>query len=163
MTTRWVSGAVLDVSEVGLTVARCALGATTREVMSCPRPRGPASFPPETFQSGGSEEWLLDKYFLEGEVACVTGGGTENRRSDRSGAGEAGAVVAILDLDPARAEASAGRLRDRGICRRGAAAGRNFLASDVDRFAAELERRHGRVDVLVNNAGIAIRKCRPRR
>src|SRR5438105_3838761 len=122
--------------------------------MSCPRPRGPASFPPENFQPGGSN-MVLDKFSLKGKVAAVTGGGQGIGAATAQALGEAGAAVAILDLDPARAEASAGRLRDRGIAAEGLPL--DVTSShDVDRVAAELERRHGRVDVLVNNAGIAI-------
>jgi len=98
---------------------------------------------------------VLDKFSLKGKVAAVTGGGQGIGAATAQALGEAGAAVAILDLDPARAEASAGWLRDRGIAAEGLPL--DVTSSrDVDRVAAELERRHGRVDVLVNNAGIAI-------
>src|SRR5207302_9967251 len=112
--------------------------------MSCPRPGGPASFPPENFQPGDSN-MMLDKFSLRGKVAAVPGGGRGIGAAPAQGLGEAGAAVAILDLDPARAEASAGRLRDRGIAAEGLPL--DVTSSrDVDRVAAELERRHGRVD-----------------
>src|SRR5947209_1117810 len=122
--------------------------------MSCPRPGGAASFPSENFQPGGSN-MVLDRFSLKGKVAAVTGGGQGIGAATAQALGEAGAAVAILDLDAARAEGSAGRLRDRGIAAEGLPL--DVTSSrDVDRVAAELERRHGRVDVLVNNAGIAI-------
>src|ERR1700704_2230169 len=127
-----------------------------REVLSCPHPRGPASFPPEDFQPGGSK-MVLDKFSLKGKVAAVTGGGQGIGAATAQARGGAGPRVAIRDLDPARAEASAGRLRARGIAAEGLPL--DVTSSrDVDRVAAALERRHGRVDVLVNNAGIAIRE-----
>jgi len=98
---------------------------------------------------------VLDKFSLKGKVAAVTGGGQGIGAATAQALGEAGAAVAILDLDAARAEGSAGRLRDRGIAAEGLPL--DVTSSrDVDRVAAELERRHGRVDVLVNSAGIAI-------
>src|SRR3981189_2125013 len=98
---------------------------------------------------------VLDKFSLKGKVAGAPGGGQGIGAAPAQARGEAAAAVAILDLDPARAEASAGRLRDRGIAAEGLPLDVTS-SSDVDRVAAELERRHGRVDVLVNNAGIAI-------
>src|SRR5207237_8138859 len=86
--------------------------------MSCPRPGGPASFPPENFQPGGSN-MVLDKFSLKGKVAAVTGGGQGIGAATAQALGEAGAAVAILDVDPARAEASAGWLRGRGIAAEG--------------------------------------------
>src|SRR5207245_9161778 len=82
--------------------------------MSCPRPGGPASFPPENFQPGGSN-MVLDRFSLKGKVAAVTGGGQGIGAATAQALGEAGAAVTILDLDPALAEASAGRLRYRGL------------------------------------------------
>src|SRR5207237_4469113 len=93
-----------------LTVARWRL--SRNEVMSCPRPRGPASFPPENFQPGVSN-MMLDKFSLKGKVAAVTGGGQGIGAATAQALGEAGAAGAIRDLDPARAEAPAGRLRHR--------------------------------------------------
>src|SRR5437660_10131056 len=119
--------------------------------MSCPRPGGPASFPPENFQPGGSN-MVLDKFSLKGKVAAVTGGGQGIGAATAQALGEAGAAVAILDLDPARAEASAGRFRDRGIAAEGLPLDVTSLRDD-ERDAEELKRGHGRVDVLGDNAG----------
>jgi NAD(P)-dependent dehydrogenase (short-subunit alcohol dehydrogenase family) len=98
---------------------------------------------------------VLDKFALNGKIAAVTGAGQGIGAAIAEALGEAGATVAILDIDGTRAESAAGKLRARGFAAEGLAL--DVTSSrDVDRVAADLERRHGRVDVLVNNAGIAI-------
>jgi NAD(P)-dependent dehydrogenase (short-subunit alcohol dehydrogenase family) len=98
---------------------------------------------------------VLDKFSLQEKVAAVTGGGQGIGLAIAEALAEAGAAVAILDLDGDRGEAAAGKLRARGLLAEALAL--DVTSSrEVDRVAAELRRRHGRVDVLVNNAGIAI-------
>src|SRR2546423_8284823 len=111
---------------------------TTREVMSCSRPGGAASFPPENFQPGGSN-MVVDRFSLKGKVAAVTGGGQGIGAATAQALGEAGAAVAILDLGAARAEASAGRLRGRGNAAEGLALG-GTSSRGGQRGAAALER-----------------------
>jgi NAD(P)-dependent dehydrogenase (short-subunit alcohol dehydrogenase family) len=97
---------------------------------------------------------------IAGKVAIVTGAGAE---ADEIGIGRAiayvlareGAAVACADLDAARAAATAGQIEAEG--------GRAFyFAGDVTSpedcaalVAATVE-RFGRLDILVNNVGIAI-------
>jgi NAD(P)-dependent dehydrogenase (short-subunit alcohol dehydrogenase family) len=85
---------------------------------------------------------------LQGRVCIVTGGS--------QGIGEAcarrfardGAIAVIADIDPARGQSLADEL------------GGTFVACDVgdkaqvDALVATTLQRHGRIDVLVNNAGI---------
>ena len=98
---------------------------------------------------------VLEKFSLKQKVAVVTGAGQGIGRAIAEALAEAGASVTILDLDGARAEATAGQLRTRGFAVEALAL--DVTSSpDVDRVAAELQRRHERVDVLVNNAGISI-------
>ncbi len=98
---------------------------------------------------------VLDTFALKQKLAVVTGAGQGIGAAIAGALAEAGAAVVILDIDAARAEASVGQLRGRGLAAEAAAV--DVTSSrDVDRVAAEIERRHGRVDVLVNNAGIAI-------
>ena len=85
---------------------------------------------------------------LHGKVAVITGGGRGIGRALALAMAREGAKVAIGDVDPAAAEAAA------------AEAGGVGLRLDVTdrpgftRFLDEVERRLGRIDVLVNNAGI---------
>jgi NAD(P)-dependent dehydrogenase (short-subunit alcohol dehydrogenase family) len=92
---------------------------------------------------------------VEGKVALVTGGASGIGAACAEALAREGARVVLTDIDGARGEAVAGRIR--------AAAGEAlFLPQDVTdeaRWAevvGEVEHRHGRLDVLVANAGIGI-------
>jgi NAD(P)-dependent dehydrogenase (short-subunit alcohol dehydrogenase family) len=94
---------------------------------------------------------------MDGEVAVVTGAGGGLGRAFAQCFARVGAHALVLDRDPAAARQTAADI--------GAAGGKaDWLAVDVaqeaavDRAFAEIERNHGRIDVLVNNAGIAIRR-----
>ena len=100
----------------------------------------------------------LDAFRLDGRVALITGGGSGSGRAAAQALAGAGATVAIVDLDPARAEAVAAEI---------AAAGKSASAhhADVTQEAAveaavgAVEARHGGLDILVNSAGIGIRRA----
>jgi NAD(P)-dependent dehydrogenase (short-subunit alcohol dehydrogenase family) len=90
---------------------------------------------------------------LTGRVALVTGGnrgiGFEVCRS----LGHAGAKVILGSRDETKGEASAAQLRSEGldvVCRQFDVQSN----ASVEALAAWLEGEHGKLDVLVNNAGI---------
>ena len=91
---------------------------------------------------------------LEGKVAVVTGGGSGLGHAGSLALARAGARVAVADLDPVRAEATAAEIRRTGgealaiACDAGE-------SRSVQAMVAGTAERWGRIDVLYNNAGIA--------
>ena len=90
---------------------------------------------------------------LAGKVVLITGGAGGLGQALAAALLDAGAAVALLDLTAGPLDAVAARL--------GADRVSTHLAdvtdqASVDRAVAEVLDRHGRVDVLVNNAGISL-------
>jgi 3-oxoacyl-[acyl-carrier protein] reductase len=90
---------------------------------------------------------------LTGQHAVVTGGARGIGFAIASRLLAAGAGVAIWDVDEAQAAKAAAQLGERG--RAEPVTVDVADAASVERAARETQRRYGRVDVLVNNAGIA--------
>ncbi len=94
---------------------------------------------------------------LSGRVALVTGGSKGLGQAMAAGLASAGADLVIVSRHAAEAEAVAADLvRDYGH----RAVGRAFdvtVPGQVDAMIAEAERTLGRVDILINSAGINIR------
>ena len=96
---------------------------------------------------------LLDRFRLDGKVAIVTGASSGLGAAFALGLAEAGADVAICARRVEKLNATAERVR---------ALGRRCVAVPADvarpedcaRVAEETSRQLGRVDVLVNNAGL---------
>jgi NAD(P)-dependent dehydrogenase (short-subunit alcohol dehydrogenase family) len=96
----------------------------------------------------------LDMFKLTGRVALVTGGGRGIGLACVEALAEAGAKVIIADNDSAVAEEGRASLRERKL---DAEVVRLDVtdSSRVAQVADDVVSRHGRIDVLVNNAGIA--------
>jgi NAD(P)-dependent dehydrogenase (short-subunit alcohol dehydrogenase family) len=100
----------------------------------------------------------LSVFRLDGKVALVTGGGSGIGRAAAVALAGAGAAVALLDLDPVRAASAADEIAAAGR----AASSHTADVTDegsVDRAVEEASARHGGVDILVNSAGIGIRRA----
>ncbi|MEU4246503.1 SDR family oxidoreductase [Amycolatopsis sp. NPDC026612] len=85
---------------------------------------------------------------LAGKVVVITGGGRGIGAATASALSRRRAKVVIGDLDLVQAEKTAGELGAEAL---------PLDVTDVRAFTVfldEVERRHGRIDVLINNAGI---------
>jgi NAD(P)-dependent dehydrogenase (short-subunit alcohol dehydrogenase family) len=91
---------------------------------------------------------------LKGKVAMITGGALGLGRATAIRMAEEGAAVAITDVRLAEAVALADELVMRGLT---ACAWRLDVSqeADVERVLGEVLHRFGRLDIVVNNAGVA--------
>jgi NAD(P)-dependent dehydrogenase (short-subunit alcohol dehydrogenase family) len=95
-------------------------------------------------------------FSLESRVAVVTGGASGLGAAIAAGLAQAGAAMAVVDLDAGRAEEVCASIADGG----GTATPFTADVTDstaVDRAVAEVVSALGQVDVLVNSAGTAFR------
>lgn len=96
---------------------------------------------------------ILDRFRVDGRVAVVTGGAHGIGRACAQALQDAGATVVIVDRDAEAAQQAATALP-----------GSISLALDVSDAAAiervfgQIASRLGRIDILVNSAGVSIRK-----
>lgn len=91
---------------------------------------------------------------LDGRLALVTGAGRGLGAAIARGLAEAGAKVLVTDVDAALAADSAALLAADGL----AASGEKLDVTDrqaLKIFAAKVEKDHGRLSILINNAGVA--------
>lgn len=97
----------------------------------------------------------LDKFKLTDRIAVVTGAARGIGLAISTALAEAGAVVVLTDIDDAILQGAAEGLRALGY----RAEAETLDVTDpaaVVRVQEAITARHGRIDVLVNNAGIAI-------
>ena len=92
----------------------------------------------------------LAQFRLDDRLAIVTGGANGIGRATATLLAGAGATLVIVDRDEAASAALAAELQDAGSA---AVA----MCADIAR-SDEIARVHGPIDVLVNNAGLALRK-----
>lgn len=97
----------------------------------------------------------MEKFGLAGKIAVVTGAARGIGLATADALSEAGATVVIADLEGAAAATAAANLRAKG---RGVDSCALDVTSsvNVERASADILSRHGKVDILVNSAGIAI-------
>lgn len=99
---------------------------------------------------------ILDRFSLSGQTALVTGGGRGIGESLAVALAEAGADVAIADLDLETAQRTAQTIQSLG--RRSLAVQVDVTVwSQVQAMTTAVMEAWGRLDVAVNGAGIAIR------
>ncbi|MBI4515234.1 MAG: SDR family oxidoreductase [Deltaproteobacteria bacterium] len=96
---------------------------------------------------------LEEKFGLDGKVAAVTGGGMGIGRQVCLTLAQAGAAVAVQDLDGAEAEKVASEIRRDGG-RALAVAGDITETATIENMLGRTRAELGRLDILVNNAGI---------
>jgi NAD(P)-dependent dehydrogenase (short-subunit alcohol dehydrogenase family) len=100
---------------------------------------------------------ILDRFRLDGKTALVTGGNRGLGRQMAQALAEAGAEVAVVSRHANEAEASADEIAA-STSRRSRGYGCDVTAAEqVDALVGQILQDFGRIDVLVNNAGINIR------
>lgn len=92
---------------------------------------------------------------LDGKVAIVTGGGSGIGRGICHGLAEAGAIVAIADINLTAAQQVVRELEEKWQARALAVQADVTNKASVDRMVQKVVEACGGVDILVNNAGIA--------
>ncbi len=96
----------------------------------------------------------LERLRLDGRVAVVTGGASGIGLSIAEALAEAGARVTIADLDHKAIDHARAQLAERGLTADGVVMDVTDSAQ-VAAVADALQERHARIDILINNAGIA--------
>ncbi|WP_315772204.1 MULTISPECIES: glucose 1-dehydrogenase [unclassified Bradyrhizobium] len=100
---------------------------------------------------------MADRFDLRGKVAIVTGGNGGIGLGMARGLADAGADIAVVGRNEAKSQAAVADLAARGVNAIAVTAdvsNRDDVTAMVARVTGEL----GRIDILINNAGMSIRK-----
>ena len=89
---------------------------------------------------------------LAGRVAVITGAGKGIGRGCARVLGDAGAAIALWDIDAAAANATVAQLRETGIDAEAVIADVS-QAAQVAAALTDIVERFGKIDILINNAG----------
>lgn len=96
---------------------------------------------------------ILERFRLDGKTALVTGAGRGIGRAFAHALGEAGAAVAVVDVDPACCQSVVEELENKGIA---ALAVQTDVSKteEVNLMVQKVTAHWGGLDIAVNNAGI---------
>ena len=100
---------------------------------------------------------LRDLMDLSNRVAVVTGGAGTLGLAFCESLAELGATVCILDISEQRAQERAQQIAQRFPVRTWAVGADITIESDVDQAVHRIVEKHGRLDILVNNAAYSPR------
>ncbi len=100
----------------------------------------------------------MNLFDLTGKVAIVTGGNGGIGLGMALGLAQAGAKIAVVGRNAEKSAGAAKRLADEAEVETLVVTADLAHADQVERVAAEVLDRFGRIDILFNNAGINIRK-----
>jgi 2-deoxy-D-gluconate 3-dehydrogenase len=99
----------------------------------------------------------MSQFDLKGRVALVTGGNGGIGLGMARGLAQAGAAIAVAGRNQAKSEAAAAELAKLGVAT-AVVTGDVTDEGQCQRMVDETVQRLGRLDILINNAGINIRK-----
>ena len=99
---------------------------------------------------------ILNKFSLVGKVALVTGGASGIGESFAFALAEAGAHVAVADLNRSRAQHVANQIRNLGVD--SLPLGVDVTQSqEIESMISNVLKKWGNLNIAVNNAGVALR------
>jgi short-subunit dehydrogenase len=99
----------------------------------------------------------LQAFSLQGQTAAVTGGGNGIGRAIAIGLARSGAHVVVMDLEFSSAQSVVSEIAKEGLSATAICVDVTDEAQ-VDQAMKQAYEHHQRLDILINNAGIAIRK-----
>jgi NAD(P)-dependent dehydrogenase (short-subunit alcohol dehydrogenase family) len=104
-----------------------------------------------------AKEVKMNLFNLSGKVAIVTGGARGIGLALARGLGEAGAATVLVDLLREEVQNSSKAFEERGL-KSIAIPGDVLNSESLEKVAGETLKRFGKIDILINNAGVSIGK-----